>query len=183
MLDPAILHSIRIAFAVLLAVAALHKLTGQDTFRDVLLDYRLLPAAIVSLLAWVIPLVELSLAAGWLLSQDLTFVATMTGSLLLVYTLAVAINLLRGRAHIGCGCGLPGSALGDQPLSYGVVGRNVALIALALSAILPSSARVLTVFDYVVVAALLLTSGLLYAAANQLMNNGAAIGSWRHQHD
>lgn len=183
MLDPLIVQSIAIAFALILTLAALHKLKDRAEFARVVLDYRLVPERAVPFVAWFLPIAELIAGIAWLVSDEPAPAALLTGTLVLVYTLAVLINLLRGRVHIGCGCSFPGSTEDDQPLSYGIVGRNLALIAMALAMALPISDRELTAFDSLAIAALLLTVALLYAAANQLMSNSAAIGSWRHRRD
>lgn len=183
MLDPLIVRSIAIAFALLFALAALHKLKDREGFQHVLVDYQVVPEGAVPLLAALIPISELLLAAAWLVIDDVSVAALLSGSLLILYTGAVLLNLMRGRIHIGCGCGFPGTVADEQPLSYSVVGRNLALIAVALSAMLPVTERALTVVDHAVLAGLLLTSALLYAGINQLMKNNAAIGSWRNRHD
>jgi hypothetical protein len=75
------------------------------------------------------------------------------------------------------------SAGRDQQLSWGLVARNSILIIAALTATLPASERTIGFVDYVTLVAGLLAIVLLYGAANQLLNNGAAIGTWRNRHD
>jgi hypothetical protein len=53
----------------------------------------------------------------------------------------------------------------------------------ALAATLPASERSFGAVDYVTLVAGLLAMVLLYGAANQLLNNNAAIGTWRNRHD
>jgi hypothetical protein len=53
------------------------------------------------------------------------------------------------------------------------------LLALALAATLPASAREVSAGGYAVLAAALLASVLLYLTASQLLRNAAAIGAWR----
>ena len=71
----------------------------------------------------------------------------------------------------------------DQQLSWGLVMRNSLLIMAALTATLPASGRTIGFVDYVTLVAGLLAIVLLYGAANQLLSNGAAIGTWRNRHD
>ena len=53
----------------------------------------------------------------------------------------------------------------------------------ALTATVPASGRSIGLVDYVTLVAGLLATVLLYGAANQLLSNGAAIGTWRNRHD
>jgi hypothetical protein len=49
--------------------------------------------------------------------------------LLALFAVAMAINLRRGRAHIDCGCG---QSFLKQTLSWTLIARNAALVALLL---------------------------------------------------
>ncbi len=95
-------------------------------------NYRLLPAWAVAPVAMLLPLVELALGIALLLAPVLRVLALGAGlaaaGLLLVFALAMAVNLRRGRGFIDCGCGDPDTR---QPLSWWLVGRNV-LLALPL---------------------------------------------------
>ena len=129
------------------------------------------------------PIVEALLGAAWLLNVETTFVAMTTAALLASYMSAIAVNLLRGRIHIDCGCTMGTSAGKDQQLSWGLVARNSVLIMAALTATVPTTERAIGLVDYVTLVAGLLAIVLLYGAANQLLNNSAAIGTWRNRHD
>ena len=183
MLDPLVLKLVSIAFGLLFLLAAIHKLTGLHEFRAALAAYELLPGALIAPTSIVVPICETLLGAAWLLAIQTEFVALASVVLLGAYTSAIAINLSRGRVHIDCGCGMASTAGGDQQLSWGLVLRNMFLIFAALAATLPASERTIGVVDYVTLAAGLLAIVLLYGATNQLLNNGAAIGTWRNRHD
>jgi len=183
MLDPLVLKLVSIGFGLLLLLAGVHKLTELQKFRANLSAYEILPAALIAPASILVPSLEVLLGVAWLLALKPMFVALATAVLLFGYTSAIAINLLRGRIHIDCGCGMASTAGRDQPLSWGLVLRNLALIIAALTATLPASERAIGVVDYVTLVAGLLTIVLLYGAANQLLNNGAAIGTWRNRHD
>lgn len=182
-MDPLVLKAISIAFGVLLLCTTRHKLASREHFRAVLADYRVMPPAFVPAAAWAVTGVEGLLGCGWLLSGFVPAVAAATGAataaLLSVYTLAIAINLLRGRVFISCGCGLSVAHSDGQPLSWGLVSRNLLLVALAFMATVPLSPRTQGLVDYLTLAAMLPVLALLYLAANQLLANAAAINSWR----
>jgi hypothetical protein len=86
-------------------------------------------------------------------------------AMLLLFAAAMAINIGRGRSQIDCGCGR--SQL-RQPLSWLLVGRNVALSAVLLPRLLPSTAASLS--DFMVA----LVCGLAIFVIVQLFN---AIGA------
>ena len=184
-MDPLFVKWASAAFAGLFLLAARHKLASPAVFRAVLLDYRLLPDAFVSPAARTIPVLELLLAAAWLATWTGAVAAvapgTATAMLLTLYTLAIAVNLLRGRRWVSCGCGL--SRDEGENLSWGLVSRNVLLIAAALVAAAPAPAREIGAGDYAVLAAALVASLLLYVAASQLLRNAAAIASWSRGRD
>lgn len=183
MLDPLLLKLLSICFALLFLLAAVHKLTSFHSFRATLSAYELLPEASVAPAGLAVATFELVLGIAWLLAYQINVVAIASAALLVAYTTAIAVNLLRGRVHIDCGCGMARSAGGDSQLSWGLVIRNAILISAALAATLPATPRSIGVFDYVTLFAGLLAIVLMYAAANQLLSNGAAIGNWRNRHD
>ena len=183
MLDPLVLKLVSIAFGLLFLLAAVHKLTAQQDFRSTLTAYQLLPAALVIPAGIAVPVVEGILGAAWLVGLQPESVAIASAAVLAFYTFAIAVNLVRGRIHIDCGCSMGSSAGRDQQLSWGLVARNSILIAAALMATLPMTERSIGIIDYVTLVAGLLAIVLLYGAANQLLSNDAAIGTWRNQHD
>ena len=183
MLDPLILKLVSIGFGLLLLLAAVHKLTALQKFRATLAAYEILPGPLLALVSIIIPVIEAVLGAAWLLAIQPVIVALASAILLASYTFAIAINLARGRIHIDCGCTMGGSASRDQQLSWGLVGRNSLLIIAALTATVPVTERAIGFVDYVTLVAGLLAIVFLYGAANQLLNNGAAIGTWRNRHD
>lgn len=182
MSDPLIDLAVALAFALLLGTASWHKVSNIDGFRDALRDYRLLPDALLAPAARVLPVGEAALAVGWLAGTPQQPVACATAALLSMYALAIAINLLRGRVHIGCGCGFGGSSK-DQPISWWLVLRNLLLVAAALVVLLPTNGRALGGLDWATLAAALVASVLLYAGAGQLLDNRSAMQSWRRTRD
>ena len=164
-LDPAIGWILALALALLLGAAAAHKLTDPARFRSVLAGYRLLPEALVPLAAAAVIGVEV-LAAGLLVvpSQRARGAALAAG-LLVVYALALGLNLLRGRTRIDCGC------LGfgrTERISWAMVVRNFAFAALALVALLPSSPRRIEALDVITIGGSVACAAVLYAALTRL---------------
>lgn len=180
-LDTAIMLLIRVLLALLLLGASLHKFSDRNQFSGILAAYQLVPAALLPLLVIAVPLLELTLGLAWLTGIQLGSAAIATTLLLSTYTLAIAINLLRGNVDIDCGCGFGSSsqaATGYQRLSAGLLLRNSLLIALTLLPLLPSNERLLGMLDYSYVGLACCGLLLLYGAFNQLLANSQIINSW-----
>lgn len=179
MLDPLVASIVSIGFGLMFLLASVHKLTGFARFRTILRDYRVMPGILVPLVAATVPTLEIALGITWLFASEPRMAGIATAILLMLYTSAIALNLLRGRVHISCGCGFGKAARGDEALSWGLVLRNGALLGAAVAATMPQSTRTIGVLDYVVLVAALLCVVLLFTAGNELIRNAAAIRSWR----
>jgi hypothetical protein len=166
-------------FTLLLLSAAWHKLAARTQFTAALRGYRLLPESLVEPAAVLLPLFEVTLALAWLTGLARGVVAASTAGLLLLYAAAIAINLWRGRAGIDCGCGLGRARRGDGRLSWGLVARNALLATAAAAAALPVAPRDTGRLEPLVLVLAILAAVLLYAAASQLLRNGAAMAAWR----
>ena len=81
-------------------------------------------------------------------------------------TSGVAVNLLRGRQVLDCGCG---GLSGRQPISWWLVARNAVLTA-ALLVLLPQAGGFAAI-DLASAVAGTLAATLLYGAADQLLAN------------
>jgi uncharacterized membrane protein YphA (DoxX/SURF4 family) len=119
--------AIRILVSLVFLTAAYGKLRHGMPFQGVVANYRLLPDAMVAPAAYLIPPVELLLGATLLLGLAFPWPELGAAALLLLFALAMGINLRRGRRHIDCGCFQ--SAL-KQTLSWTLVMRNVVLALL-----------------------------------------------------
>lgn len=141
--------------AVVFAVSAYGKFQHPRKFRDALAAYQLIPGALVSFVAWAIAVSEAAIAALLvavvvLSAADFLRLYAASGALVLyaLFSGAVAINLLRGRDDIDCGCFFAnGDALDSRQepvakINAGLLARNTALAAALLPAILTAIAGV-----------------------------------------
>ncbi len=160
-MDPTLHLTLRIALALLLATAAVHKLRDRTAFQATLAAYRLVPAA----LAPVVIGVELGVAAALCVPPFGAVGVLAAAVLLLVYATAIGVNLVRGR-DIDCGCAGPAAR---RPIGAGLVARNVLLAAAALAGMAPLHARPLVWMDGVTVVAAVLALSALYGAADHLL--------------
>jgi hypothetical protein len=86
--------------------------------------------------------------------------------LLVVFMIAMGINIRRGRTSIDCGCFM--NAL-RQRIGWGLVARNALLAAAALLLLLPQAARPLVWMDIMTIVAATGCLLLAYASASLLL--------------
>ncbi len=149
-------------------LAAVHKIRHRLAFRGILADYRLLPGPLLPLIAPLVIGAEflaaiLILAPANIIPPPLA--ALPAAVLLFLYTGAIAVNLVRGRTGIDCGCG--GAA---TPLSAWLLLRNGLLLGLAGIVAIIQPAPVAPVI-YLFAAAPILFFWCAYAAGNQMLAN------------
>lgn len=127
--EPMVVWTLRSFLAALFLTAAVSKLTSLEEFYGVVRNFRLLPDILGRAVAFALPVVELAVAAG-LLVTPLALPAAMVAALLLAgFGAAIAINVMRERTWIDCGCFRNGM---KQHISWKIVLRNVVLTAMAL---------------------------------------------------
>jgi hypothetical protein len=174
MLDPAFGYVIVLGIALLFAGAAAQKLRSPAHFAEIFAGYRLLPETAARRLAWLIPCIELGLAASltlslaWEPSRRLAVVCA--GAVLIAYASGLGVNLLRGRLDLDCGCG---AARDRRAISAWMVWRNLLLAAALGIAALPWSPRACGWTDLLTVAAGLISCAILYTAVDRLLGEVA----------
>lgn len=168
-IDPVISTTLRVVLAVIFLVAAGHKLSDLPGFRATLDEYRLLPRRLHAPAAVTFPVVELVVALALLTDGTASIAALMSLVLLCLYTLAIGVNLLRGRRDIDCGCSGPAM---KQTLSEWLLVRNGVLLVVAMLCVVPATARPFVWLDFLTTAFAVLTFLLLYTAGNFLIANG-----------
>jgi hypothetical protein len=168
MLDPAIGYLIVAGMALLLAGAAAHKLRDFPRFIAVFAAYRVLPDALARRVAWLIPCLELGIAAAlcWEPSRRAALVSAV--AILIAYALALAVNLGRGRRDLDCGCG---TARSRRAIADWMVWRNLLLASAPAIAALPWSPRTFGATDSLTVVGGLLVCAALYAAVDRLLGD------------
>jgi uncharacterized membrane protein YphA (DoxX/SURF4 family) len=162
-LDPALTLCARLLLIALFAGSLTHKLKSPTEFIESVSQYELISARLSTAAAWLFIACELIAIALLALGRPEGAVAAIT--LLVVYTAAISINLMRGRTDIDCGCAGPAAR---QSLSSWLIVRNVALTAVAVVAMIPSEIRSLGTLDLITVVSVVISGSLCYAAFNAL---------------
>lgn len=123
-------HAIVGFVGLLFLQAGLAKWQQREEFGAVVANYNILPEQISMTLGRWLPGCEVILGMG-LLSVSATaagpILVWMAVGLLLLFASAMAINLVRGRKQINCGCGVGGM---NRDLSWGKVTENLCLSGL-----------------------------------------------------
>jgi putative oxidoreductase len=93
----------QIALGVFFIVAALPKIADPPSFAHMIYNYRLVPGPLVNLTALALPWAELLMGVALICGIWRRTAALLVGALLVVFIVAISVNLLRGNA-IDCGC-------------------------------------------------------------------------------
>ncbi len=174
--DPAAAGIVVGVMVLILFGAAWHKFAEPNAFLSALAGYRLLPELFLGPASRAVPAIETALGLGLLLPATRNIALTGTAALLLLYASSMAINLLRGRDYIDCGCG--GAA---HPLSWGLVTRNVILAGTALAASGPAAERTFDWLDAVTLVFGVLAFYAAYLAADELMRQASRMARTESQ--
>ena len=175
---PVFISIVAFSLAALWLIAGWHKATAFDVFSATLGDYRLVPRALLTLVAGLVVAFEFILAAGLIIPVTSSLAMFGSAALLTLYAFAMGLNLLRGRRHIDCGCMGPAAR---QSLSVWLVVRNLILALAALAAAGgPVTARSLLWLDIVTIGAGVAGFALIYSAINHLIANAPGLAELRH---
>lgn len=147
--------------------AAFHKLSSFTEFTGFVADYGLLPATLV------VP-ASMGIVGAELLAVLLQFVPGAQGvalviaaGMLVVYGVAMGINIVRGRTSIECGCG--GAV---QPLSWSLVLRNAVLALLAVAGVVVGP-YALGLTDAITAIAVGFAGWVVFLLAEQILANSS----------
>jgi Methylamine utilisation protein MauE len=124
MVDPLIIWVSAAVPATIFGATVWHKLIAPNRFRVIVEDYRVLPAAFAGPVAYTLPYIEIGVVFGLLIPLLRQTAAVASLALILIFTVALAINLRRGRLELECGCHF-GSGPGS--LSSKFLARNAVL--------------------------------------------------------
>lgn len=128
--EPVLAIFVRSFLILLFAGAALSKLRHGEEFFGVVRNFRMTPEWLARPVAAALPWLELATAAGLAIPASAPVAAAFAGGLLILFGVAIGVNVARGRTAIDCGCFRNGM---KQPLSWLLVGRNAVFAAAAFA--------------------------------------------------
>jgi len=158
-LDPILGLTAALTLALVFGLGAVSKFAAWAELEGVVANFRVLPRALVPLVARLLPPVEVLLAIGVLIPATRAAAALGMAVLLVVFAAAIALNVARGRTGIDCGCFR--SSL-KQNLSWWLVLRNGLLLGLALACVATPGPRELGWADNFIVVMAALTLFIAY---------------------
>jgi uncharacterized membrane protein YphA (DoxX/SURF4 family) len=167
-LDPAIGILIVASVALLFASAGVHKLRDLRRFDEVFIAYGLMPAITGIRISRIVPILELTVAAGLAVKVSRPYAAALGIIMLSGYAAAIAVNLRRGHRDLACGCGGPDER---RTIAAWMVWRNILVASAVATIFAPWSARQLGITDGLTIAFGLLTVALIYLCIDQLFGN------------
>jgi uncharacterized membrane protein YphA (DoxX/SURF4 family) len=131
----------RLSVAAIFLRAGIAKLTDLGEFRLAVANYKIMPTTVVPVAGVAIPVGEASGGILLLLGVAPMMVCAGLAALLVSFSLAIAVNLARGRVF-DCGCGGGGT---PRLISWRHVVSNLALavISLAVALVPPGSMELL----------------------------------------
>lgn len=94
---------VQLALGAIFIIAALPKIADPPSFAHMIYNYRLLPAGLINISSLVMPFVELVCGVVLILGVWRRPALAIIGLMLVVFIIAISINLARGNA-IDCGC-------------------------------------------------------------------------------
>ncbi len=124
---------IRFVLGTLFLSAGASKLSDLGEFADAIKLYKIIPGATAGAVARMVAVTEVVLGAVLLVGLGIPYAAVVGSALLVVFALAMAVNLVRGRL-IPCGCKRE-----SEPIQIKHILRNgVSVAALLFLATLPA---------------------------------------------
>jgi hypothetical protein len=167
-IDSTISLIIRLLLVFVFLRAAMHKMRNFHHFSTQLIRYRLVARSLIPTFSMVLILIEVSLVFT-LLVASWRYPSLIAAAVLAVYTVAMSINLVRGRNDLDCGC--TGPAHFPQTIGWALVIRNTVLVIFALATALPMTSRALSIQDISTIVLASIAVMFLYASIEQSITN------------
>ena len=166
--DPVIPIISSLLLSYIFVVAGLHKWQDIAEFKTTLTNYQIVPDSLLGGFSYIVPVLEIVCGVTLLLPPTSVFAAFLAATLLLMYIFGIAINLLKGRRSIDCGCG---GTEQKQSISEWLIIRNGLLLVMCYCVTASVLPRELLWFDWIVVLLAAVIGGLFYNILNQLLVN------------
>ena len=121
------LLTLRFALSVIFGVAGVAKLLDLRGTREAVTNFGV-PPSFAKAVGFILPLTEIGIALGLLFAKSARLSAVAASALLMIFVVAIAVNLLRGRAP-ECHCF---GQLYSRPLGWPTLARNLVFAVCSL---------------------------------------------------
>ncbi|RZF27484.1 methylamine utilization protein MauE [Paraburkholderia sp. UYCP14C] len=181
-IDPVVSSVALAATSIIALTLALPKVARQYDQRQIVAGFELLPHALVTPFAFLLPLAEIAATLAMLVPATRSVGAAALAALFVLFALALGINVARGRTDIDCGCNgfrQPGTVV-PHSIGWAQVARTLLLAALAALICLPQSARAVVWFDYLSVLGATLVAVAAFFTLDVLLANRPKLNHLRN---
>jgi uncharacterized membrane protein YphA (DoxX/SURF4 family) len=120
---------LRLSLAVVFLYYSSSKLISMQAFASAVMSYRLIPAALAQPFALNLVAIEIVLGVLLLFGWYTRMAAAVGGVLMLIFIMAMAINIARGNTDLDCGCS---GGHTRQIIGYKTIVRNIAILVSAI---------------------------------------------------
>jgi len=127
---PILAVPIRYYLGFIFITACWHKILHPDSFALDIATYQILPMVFVNLLAITLPWVELASGLMLFLGWKTRAAALLVTGMMLIFTIALVIAVLRG-LDMSCGC-FASQGVAEDPISWVTVARDLIWLSLSL---------------------------------------------------
>lgn len=122
--------AVQLAIGLIFVQAAVGKVQAWHEFKGILGAYELLPPCAVPSATFVVVTAESLTGMALLTAWKVSTAASVAAGLFILFAAAMAVNLIRGRTSLDCGC----FQSARQPLEWRLVIRNLVAAAAVLVA-------------------------------------------------
>lgn len=126
--QPLVLTFFRFLLGTIFLSSFVGKASEPRRFATTLVDFKLIPGASAQPLAYFLISSELVIGILLLMGWQTRAAAVLCGGVLIIFTVAVALNLMSGHTNLECGCF---GAKNAQKINLQLVSRNVSLTIVA----------------------------------------------------
>lgn len=119
----------RMLLGTILLTSAIEKIRKKNEHKAIVVAYKIIPEYTDKYFIVVEILVELVVGLFLIIGYMLKLSSLLAIALLVTYTLAILINIYRGKKEMSCGCG---GVVGDHKISWKLVFRNALLMLLGI---------------------------------------------------
>lgn len=120
-----ILTIIYLFYGYLFLFSSIHKLKDMEKHYNAVILYEIIPKQFTRVFIWLETVFEFFIGISFLLSFATSYVIIGAILLLMIYSIAIVVNITKGRINLDCGCG---GLVGTHKLSKNLVSRNILLI-------------------------------------------------------
>jgi uncharacterized membrane protein len=161
----------------LFVVGGCQKLSDLRFFQHAVAEYKVLPTSWSGPMSRLIPVAEVVAGLALLIPTARLPALIVIAVLLAAYTAAIALNIVRGRADLDCGCAGPGQ---EQTINIWLLGRNFVLLAMALFSASVSAIAIPGLLGWGLAFLGATLAALIYHVVNQLIANNTLLRRIAH---